>query len=112
MSLEFVAGVLEGEGSFGMQKNKDLGGRRYHYARVSMQITDKDIADRVADELGGSVYGPYDRKRSPDHKPIYQWHVVGGAARAAMTRLLPLMGERRTAQIEEALAAPSGRVTD
>lgn len=90
--LAFVAGVLEGEGSFLSTPD----GR----PRVSMRMTDVDVVRRVAAVIGGRVTGPYDY----GNKPLWQTGVQDSArAAGVMMTLWPFMGERRQEQIAGAL---------
>ncbi|AEK07030.1 hypothetical protein SEA_JPICKLES_160 [Mycobacterium phage JPickles] len=75
---------------------------------ISIQMTDLDIIERVAKMVDKKIYRP--RKRQEHWKQCYQVVVRGESARYWMTRLRPLMGERRRGQIDEALrssATPS-----
>lgn len=83
--LMWLAGLLEGEGSF------DLRDERYPRVRVGM--TDRDVVGRVATLLGVSVRSSY--RRAPERA---MWHAELSGARAAvvMEQVLPYMGARRS----------------
>ena len=91
--VKWLAGYLEGEGSF-----------NYHcYSpRVGFQTTDVDVAEKAAKLLGGDVKGPLHRAKR--RQPIYYVQVYGDKARKAMKLLKSHMGLRRREQIADALS--------
>jgi hypothetical protein len=100
-SLAWVAGLLEGEGYFGLSHNASA----HRYPRIQCNMTDLDVIrtlQAVTDV--GKIYGPYKSPRNPHHKATYRWTVDGQDARHLMKTLLPLMGSRRQEQIRTALA--------
>lgn len=96
----WVAGFLEGEGSFILIKRP---GHRSS-ARVSAQSTDFDVICRVRDLTGlGAVVKVKDRA---GRKPCWDRKVCGhDEARKLMAELRPLMGQRRQARIDEIFSA-------
>lgn len=90
--LFYVAGVVEGEGSF--MHNKCL--------CISVQMTDRDIVERISRCFGIRARGPYQPKQK-NAKPTWVCGVYGQRAAGWMMTLWTLMGERRRAQIEKAL---------
>jgi hypothetical protein len=107
--LHGLAGLLEGEGSFmaGPPSSPRM-------PVISVHMTDEDVIVRV-----GRIFGrkPYEaRPRNPRWQASYQGRVTGGGAVRWMTLLRPLMGTRRQAQIDRALASydprPSAVLTD
>jgi hypothetical protein len=106
--LAWVAGLLEGEGSFTLQKTKYKGKVRYIQPRIQVYMTDEDIIHRLRSITGvGYIYGPVYRSgddgrgsRMEDWSPQYQWIVQRKAhAYWLLYKLLPHMGIRRSAQI-------------
>lgn len=94
----WLAGLLEGEGSFtsGAPSKPNL-------PRVSLAMTDLDIVQKV-----GSLFGVKICKISPRNlrnKPIYRCEVKGSKAVVLMRWIKPLMGARRQTQIERSLAS-------
>lgn len=95
--LHWLAGLLEGEGSFmaGPPSNP-------RSPRLVVSMTDEDVIARAARLIG--------RKPCSWQAPVKHWkrtymvRVTGARAVAWMTALRPLMGERRQAQIDRALA--------
>lgn len=95
--LGWVAGLLEGEGSF------DSGGRPGGL-RIQVAMTDLDVLERLAQVVGtGTVNGPY--KYQAKQKPYWRWTVRGTWAMILAARIRPNMGARRrqriTALLEE-----------
>ncbi|MDE3194494.1 MAG: LAGLIDADG family homing endonuclease [Chloroflexota bacterium] len=95
----WLAGLLEGEGSF-------LKGPPSSPCSPIVQVamTDEDVVVRAARLFARAVtcWDPPD----PDLKRVYITRIKGSAARALMAGLLPVMGARRREQIEVALASP------
>ena len=92
-ALSWLAGYLEGEGSF-------LKGppSRPNRPRIQAMSTDRDVIERVRDLLGASTVTTYERPGG-DYKPAYLVKIRGRRAVAMMERLYPLMGKRRQEQI-------------
>lgn len=101
--LAWVAGIFEGEGSI---INTSAGGRMQR--RLVIQMTDKDVLDRVADIVGGSVFGPTLRE---GYKPIWVWRVSRWCdIERVLLAMLPWLCERRRAAAVALLANPAGPV--
>ena len=95
--MAWLAGLLEGEGSFGFQKQK--GKSR---PIVSLRMTDRDIVARVATIFGTKVHGPYrSESRGRLVKPIYSVRCISAAALSIMEQVLPWLGERRAAKTNQ-----------
>lgn len=99
--LAWVAGLLEGEGSFmkgaPSRPNKPV---------VSMESTDRDVVERVAALCGVRVSTI--KQRNPEKwKPTYRMRLHGGRAVRLMELIRDQMSERRQAQIDEVLASYS-----
>jgi hypothetical protein len=90
----WLAGLLEGEGSFMISSN----GSRSPRVRISVEMADFDVIHRVADMWGVAI--AHLKPQKPEHKPTYRVAVGGGKAMQIMTTLRPLMGQRRQAQID------------
>lgn len=100
-SLAWLAGILEGEGSFIVVRNH-VGGKIYLYPMIEVNMTDQDIIVRVSDMFGTKPYGPF-QQRQGRRKPFWRACVSGSPAANLMNQLLPVMGERRSAQVVSAL---------
>lgn len=88
----WLAGLLEGEGCF-----THAGG-----AAVALKMTDLDVVERYAALVGVRCYeGPLAKKAH--YKPHYVAIASGNRGSAVMTRILPYMGDRRSAKILECL---------
>jgi hypothetical protein len=107
--VHWLAGLLEGEGSFmaGPPSNPRM-------PIISIHMTDGDVMARVGRIFARTVHVV--RPRNPRRRTTYRVRVQGGNAVRWMTLLRPLMGGRRQAQIDRALACydprPSALLTD
>lgn len=95
----WLAGILEGEGSFMEGPPSDP-----NRPRISVEMSDKDIIKRVAD-LFGVGYIHECEGRQENWSTTYQIEVRGQSAIELMRLLKPIMGARRSRQIEDALAS-------
>lgn len=89
MSIEWAAGLFEGEGH--IRKFSPL---KYDYA-VHIKMTDLDILDRFEEMFGGTI-----KRRpltAPHHKPIWEWR-LGTKAKVKnfLVLMIPHFGYRRT----------------
>lgn len=98
--LDWLAGFLEGEGSF-----MSAGAKHYTGIRIMVWSTDSDVIYRAAAILGVSVKGPAIRGKA---KPILYLTVYKTAPEWMMT-LYPLMGRRRKDQIRKCLDRWKGK---
>ena len=102
LELGWVAGFLEGEGSFCLKRSRTDRPR----ASIQATSTDEDSLLRLAAYTGiGTVTGPYAPAKD-GNKKVWKW---GASFQADATSLLhalrPLMGTRRGARIDEVLQA-------
>jgi hypothetical protein len=107
--LHWLAGLLEGEGSFIAGPPSAPRTRA-----VVLSMVDRDVVERAAQLLDCAVtFLPARRERWSD---AYTTRVRGPRAVEWMKRLRPLMGERRRGQIDRALASyapdPTRRLDD
>ena len=94
--LAWLAGLLEGEGSFMLCKGSP---------EIGMQTTDRDVADRAAALFGKTITGAgYQPKGGAHYKRVWGVRVHGAKAIGWMFTLYPFMGERRQAKIREVVA--------
>lgn len=95
--LEWLAGLLEGEGSFMLMKGSPC---------VAVQMTDRDVVARVAEimEVPMSEY-KYKPKGKPSYLPVFYVRIWGTHAIEWMMTLYTLMGTRRKAKIKEVIEA-------
>lgn len=97
--LLWLAGLLEGEGSFDAQRGK--------YPRVRVGMTDRDVVGRAATLMGTSIR--LSLRRAPA-SPTWHAEVQGPRAAEIMREVLPFMGTRRSQRIAEVLAVHEARV--
>jgi hypothetical protein len=100
-NLYWLAGILEGEGSFMKPYSK----KNTAAPRIAMVSTDKDIIYRVGKLL--EIKTIQERKSPPGYgyKTQYFFTLVSSRCIEIMNTLYPLMGERRQRQIKTALDA-------
>lgn len=99
--IGWIAGFLEGEGSF-------LGGpARGNGAQVVANQLQREPLDRLATMLGGRVVC---RKKTKAKNYIHEWRVSSNRARGIMLTVYSLMSPRRKAQIRRALGIESEAV--
>ena len=104
--LYWVAGLLEGEGSFHISKQKS-GKSVYRYVRVMCNMSDEDVVRRLHKVTGvGRIGGPYKApgKKRQHWTPMWRWTVCAKREVATIiSAVYPLMGERRKKQIRDSL---------
>lgn len=90
--LLWLAGLLEGEGSFDAHRGK--------YPRVRLAMTDRDVVGRAA-----SLMGTEFRLALHPAPAKATWHseVSGEKAAEIMRAILPFMGTRRSQRIADVL---------
>lgn len=90
--LVWLAGLLEGEGSFDLHHGR--------YPRVRLAMTDRDIVERAASLMGTSCRVTL---RAAPYQALWNANVHGEKAASLMRRLLPYMGSRRSGRIAQIL---------
>jgi hypothetical protein len=100
--LHWLAGLLEGEGSFMAGPPSTP-----RTPVIAVHMTDEDVVARVGEIFECAVHVV--RPRNPRWRTTYVVRARGAKAVAWMTRLRPLMGERRREQIDRALACYAPR---
>jgi hypothetical protein len=98
-----LAGLLEGEGSFMAGPPSSPRSPIVH-----MVSTDEDVVRKAAN-LTGASYRKGTRGADKGWRPTYTLRVRGGSAIELMTKLRPMMSERRTQQIDRAVACYAPR---
>lgn len=94
--LHWLAGLLEGEASFGY--NQRLG-----YPAINLDMTCPDIVLRAAKLMGNRNVRTRFHKNEKE-KDSYRFGIYGNDAAAWMMTLFLLMGEKRKRQIEKVLS--------
>lgn len=90
--LLWLAGLLEGEGSFDAHRGK--------YPRIRLAMTDRDVVGRAASLMDAKI------RLSLHPAPAKStWHteISGARAEGIMREILPFMGSRRSGKIADVL---------
>lgn len=99
LELYWLAGLLEGEGSF-LKGSPSQPNR----CAISIATTDKDVAEKVENIFTTKkIFIPNAGKKVSHYKDVYLIRVTGGRAVKLMTALCSLMSERRKSQINQAI---------
>lgn len=99
-SVRWLAGLLEGEGSFYTCAPK-VKGKYYPYPTIRVRMTDREPIERVS-RFFGSTCGQL--KDLPSGKPLFQTAACSLTAAGWMMTLWADMSPRRRAQIKTALS--------
>jgi hypothetical protein len=102
--LHWLAGLLEGEGSFMVGPPSSP-----RMPLIAVHMTDEDVMVRLGRIFERKVHVV--RPRNPRWRTSYLVRVTGGHAVRWMRLLRPLMGARRQGQIDRALASYDPRPT-
>jgi len=98
--IAWLAGLLEGEGSF-------ITATKKHPVCLSINMTDEDVIRRVAEMWEVAVSCP--KKQAPHHRQSFRCMVRGGRAVRWIDLVLPYLGKRRTGQALGAKASHKPR---
>lgn len=98
--IAWLAGFLEGEGTFYMKRQPN---KNYALPMIKVGGTDRDVIRKAADLLGTATL-QFERRRKDHWKDQWKVHAYGGKAVEIMQQILPWMGERRAAKIQEVIA--------
>lgn len=88
----WLAGLLEGEGSFDLH--------RARYPRVRLAMSDRDVVGRAATLMDCSIRLGL---REAPHASMWHAEISGPKAEAIMRAILPHMGARRSGRIAQIL---------
>jgi hypothetical protein len=102
--IAWLAGLLEGEGSFFIVWKTSTTGEKYATFRITLGMTDEDVVRRAFEMTGiGTFRGPL-VQAGMGWKPVWRWEVH---KRDVIAELLPLirpqMGKRRGERIDSIL---------
>ena len=92
--LLFLAGLFDGEGSFGVW-GKGNGRKSF---QCSVEMCDKDSVQKFADFFGGNVVKP--RLRKSHWTQTYKWKLSGGRAYECVEMMIEYMSLRRQEKYE------------
>ncbi len=98
-SVDWLAGLLEGEGTFFTCKSH-VNGKIYRYPYVSVNMTDEDVVQRVCNIFGTKITV---LKKLPNRKQQWKCTAYGARAVEIMKSIRPLMSKRRSDKIDEIL---------
>ena len=96
--IAWLAGLLEGEGSFVAPPPSDP-----KRVRILIEMADRDVIEKVS-VLVGLAYTRPDRRKE-NWRQSYKLTIRRARAIALMRAIYPFMGLRRRGQIERALAS-------
>jgi hypothetical protein len=88
MTLQYLAGIIDGEGHICRSKSKNGAGRSYTRARIIVTNTSKPLMEAITKKFGGFHYM---RKPRPNHLDCYVWALEGKKAEALGRRLKPYL---------------------
>jgi hypothetical protein len=94
IAIAWAAGIVEGEGYISVHNNRVM---------VVVEMTDKDVLDKLQEYFKGNVYAQKQRK---EHwKPSFKWQ-IGDTRKAQefLKEIYPFLGARRRAKCDEAFA--------
>jgi hypothetical protein len=98
--IAWIAGLLEGEGSFMKPAKNDP----YGMPRIQIQMTDHDVIEKIAKMFGVVAYKVKNpRYEQNGWKTPYMAFIRGSRAAEMMNIVKPYMGTRRLSQIDSAL---------
>ncbi|WIC90184.1 LAGLIDADG endonuclease [Arthrobacter phage VroomVroom] len=92
--LLWLAGLLEGEGSFDAHRGK--------YPRVRLAMTDRDVVGRAASLMDTKLRLSL---HPAPNKATWHSEISGARAAAIMREILPFMGARRSQRIADVLGS-------
>lgn len=106
----WVAGIIEGEGTMGLNKFEVGTKRKSPKAYIKVAMTDEDVIKALHQKTGvGTVHGPYPgggSKGAEHWKEQWVWHVSKRKdVRNLLTSILSFLYERRTVQAMTCLDA-------
>lgn len=94
----WLAGLFEGEAHFGPRRGRAS-------VHVSLEMCERDVVARAARAIGAERPRRIVREAERGWRPTHKFVYTGRKALDLMRELRPLMGERRKAQIDRALAS-------
>ena len=103
MDRYWLAGLLEGEGTFGAGPSS-----KPRSPVIAVVMTDRDVIERVGRMWDRAVTTVKPRK--VHHKVAFATRIRGAPAASWMLGIRPLLGTRRQAQIDKALAMGHARL--
>lgn len=103
IELAWAAGLFEGEGCIHFRTAPAP--RKSVRITLSLCSTDEDVVDRFAHAVGYDHYTQL-KRYTGQNKAVYRWQTQSTEkVKMVLGKLMPFLGERRTAKAIEALAA-------
>lgn len=104
IDIAWIAGILEGEGHFGIWEKRSKG-YAYPVYRIACNMCDLDVLERLHRLVGiGHLSGPQKRQQ-PHHLPAWRWSLNKRADIYDLAvALLPHMGKRRGERLRQMIA--------
>jgi len=102
--VRWLAGLLEGEGSFCFQITSRYKNIRYRSPMVNLGMCDEDVVRKASRYGRAKMYGPYMGYGTRQKKPRWQALWRGKDALELMLKVYRFMGARRKSRIQEVLA--------
>lgn len=89
IDIKYLAGLIDGEGCFSIQKRTGKQYRRgyYFFPRLFIRITDKAICPILKDNFGG--YITFSKSKKSNHKDAYRWTIQGKLLTGLLKDLIP-----------------------
>ena len=85
----FLAGVFDGEGSFGIWSKL----KTKKYFACSVEMTDQDMVMRFYEFFGGCMY--LCKRRKHHHKDTWRWRINGQGALNTVNKMINYLSKRR-----------------
>src|SRR5882672_7301041 len=94
LSLDYLAGFFDGEGSVSIirtlpKRRRERGWNPHYYLRVAVSGTDPRIVNAFCDRFGGSVH--FVERRSERHSPVYVWVAQQNIAEGFLSQIVGLL---------------------
>lgn len=94
LKIAWVAGLFEGEGSFGIYGEKKS-------KKIEITSTDLDVLEKVKEEFGGNIH--QEKSRNPKWKIAYKWYLGVKDSVDFILRIYPYLGKRRQERADKYL---------
>jgi hypothetical protein len=97
LSLEYLAGLVDGEGCIRLNPSGKGKYRRY-YPRLQVTNTYLPILEQLKEQFGGCITEK--KNNRPDWSTAYDWRVNGDTARTILTSLIPYLIIKKEKAVE------------
>jgi hypothetical protein len=100
----FLAGVFDGEGSFGIWSKF----KTKKYFACSVEMTDKDMVKRFHEFYGGCIY--LCKRRKPHHQDTWRWRINGQGALNSIDKMIDYLSIRRKEKFKNVVQCLKTRI--